>query len=236
MSSSRHPSSPSHDDASRFATARREYRRGVLAEATIAPDPFRQFRAWLDDAMTAGAIDATAMVLATADRAGRPAARVVLLKELDARGFVFYGDARSLKGSHLAENPHAALCFYWAAWERQVRVRGRAEPLSRDTVDAYFRTRPRESQVGAWASEQSAVLPARATLEARVEAAQARFAQGDVPLPPHWSGWRVVPEEVEFWQGREGRLHDRLRFRRERGAGEGNGERETPWILERLSP
>jgi pyridoxamine 5'-phosphate oxidase len=185
---------------------------------------------WLADAATAGLREPNASVLATAAPDGRPSTRHVLLKEVDARGFVLYTNLRSRKATELAANPYASLCFPWAGLERQVVVCGPAELVDRDEVAAYWRTRPRASQLGAWASEhQSAVLPGgRAQLEHALAEAGRRFP-GEVPVPEFWGGFRVLPETVEFWQGGPGRLHDRLRYRREPPPGAG-------WVVERLSP
>lgn len=209
-----------------MADLRRDYRRAGLDEADLAADPVTQFRTWLGDALAAGVAEPNAMTLATADADGRPSARTVLLKGLDDRGFVLYTNRRSRKGRQLDANPHAALVFLWHPLERQVCVTGRAGPVPDAESDAYFASRPRASQLGAWASEQSAVVGGRADLDTRLDAVTTRFAGGEVPRPPFWGGYRVAHDTVEFWQGRPGRVHDRLRYRR---AGSG-------WAVERLSP
>ncbi|HEX9892862.1 MAG TPA: pyridoxamine 5'-phosphate oxidase [Gemmatimonadales bacterium] len=205
---------------------RREYARETLDESTVDPDPLTQFGLWFAEAQQADLLDPNAMTLATATPAGRPSARVVLLKGVDHGGFVFYTDYRSRKSQELDTNPWAALLFYWGELERQVRITGRVSRVAQEMSEAYFMSRPLGSQLGAWASHQSAVLPARAELEARLRQLAARFAEVPVPLPPHWGGWRLEPEEFEFWQGRESRLHDRVRYRRN----------ETTWTIDRLSP
>lgn len=210
-----------------LAGLRREYARAALDLADTDPDPLAQFARWMHEARAVEALEPTAMTLATTDAEGRPDARVVLLKELDAGGFVFYSDRRSAKGRQLAANPRAALCFWWGELERQVRVRGRVGLLGEAESHAYFRTRPRESQLSAWTSHQSAPVPGRAELEAAWAATEARFGTGEIPLPPHWGGFRVEPEEMEFWQGRPGRFHDRIHYHR---------EPDGSWRRERLSP
>jgi pyridoxamine 5'-phosphate oxidase len=223
-----------------LSALRREYARDELSEATTAPDPVTQFAAWFDEAQaTDDVAEANAMTLATADAGGRPSARIVLLKSFDAAGFVFYTNYRSRKGRELADNPHAALTFWWPALERQVRVEGRAERLSPEASDDYFRRRPRASRLGAHASPQSQpITGGRAQLDKRLEETRARFdGQDDVPRPGHWGGYRVAPVQVEFWQGRPGRLHDRLRYRRPSTDAAAETEADDGhWTLERLAP
>lgn len=209
-----------------IADIRTEYQRHALSEADVADDPIDQFTRWFDEALKAEVVEPNAMCLATATPDAYPSARMVLLKGVDARGFVFYSDYRSRKGRELADNPCAALCFFWPELERQVRVTGAVQRVSRAESDEYFQSRPLPSRIGAWTSVQSSVLPSRDVLEAELARNSARFAEGHVPLPDHWGGFRVVPEEIEFWQGRPSRLHDRIQFRREAGR----------WVKRRLSP
>jgi pyridoxamine 5'-phosphate oxidase len=206
---------------------RRDYRRAALDERGLAPDPIVQFRVWLAAALAAGPLDATAMTLATADREGRPSSRVALLKGCDERCFVFFTNFGSRKARELDANPHAALVFYWPASDRQVRAEGVVERTPREETAAYFATRPLASQLGAWASRQSAPVAGREQLEQAFAAAAARFAGGEVPAPEFWGGYRMRPTAVEFWQGRESRLHDRIAYRRNAEGG---------WIVERLQP
>ena len=205
---------------------REEYKRARLDETDVAPDPLEQFRNWFEEAQDARVYEVNAMALATADADGSPNVRMVLLKEVTERGFVFYTDYRSIKGIEIGANPRASLCFWWGPLERQVRIAGTVTRVSEEESAAYFRVRPRGSQLGAWASAQSSVIPSREALERRHEALASEHPEGDVPYPPHWGGFRVHPERYEFWQGRESRLHDRLRYVRDGGA----------WRLERLSP
>jgi len=190
-------------------------------------DPIELFRRWYREALRAAVAKPDAMALATAGPDGRPSARMVLLSSFDERGFVFHTNTRSRKGREMAGNPPVALVLWWEPLSRQVRIEGRAEETSAADSDAYFAGRPRGSQLGAWASDQSAVIPDRTALEARLAEAERRHAEGPVPRPPHWGGYRVVPDAIEFWEGRENRLHDRVRYRR----GEAGG-----WIVERLAP
>ncbi|WP_093837840.1 pyridoxamine 5'-phosphate oxidase [Streptomyces aidingensis] len=208
------------------------YRREGLHEQGLAPDPVRQFARWFAEAAESGIHEPNAMILATADASGRPTARTVLLKGFDERGLVFFTNYRSRKGRDIDANPAVSLVFPWHAIARQVIVQGRAERTGRDETAAYFRTRPHGSQLGAWASEQSEVVASREELDRMYAELARRYPEGeDVPAPPHWGGYRVVPEEVEFWQGRENRLHDRLRYTRRPGGGD-----PTAWRIERLSP
>jgi len=203
-----------------------DYKRAALSERDAASDPFELFTRWFDEAVAAAIPEPNAMTLATVDAAGRPAARIVLMKGIDARGVVFHTNYDSRKGRDLAGNPRAALLFFWVGLERQVRIDGTAERVSAEDSDAYFAARPRGSQISAWASPQSAPVADRAWLEARFAECEARFASGAVPRPPNWGGVRVVPDRFEFWQGRASRLHDRLVWSRQ-----GDG-----WTIGRLAP
>jgi pyridoxamine 5'-phosphate oxidase len=218
---SKDPLSHSH-----IADLRRDYMLRGLDEADVDPDPFRQFARWFQEALDCPAIaEANAMVVSTISADGKPHGRIVLLKGFDAKGFIFFTNYQSEKGHDLQVHPHAALTFGWIEMERQVRVEGIVSKTSRAAVEAYFQTRPRGSRLGAWASDQSNVIPNRAILESKLAEADARF-RDDVPPPPEWGGYCVLPERIEFWQGRTNRLHDRLRYRKN----------ETGWIIERLAP
>lgn len=211
--------------ADHLAALRRSYLLGGLDEHDVDPDPIAQLRRWLDDAERAGVVEPNAMVLATVDAQGDPAARSVLLKGLDARGLTFFTQRRSAKGVQLAAHPSAAAVFVWHDLDRQVTVRGSVAEVAAAEAAAYFRARPRGHQLAAWASEQSSPVTDRAALESRYAAAEARFP-GEVPVPEHWAGYRLAPRSVELWQGRPDRLHDRLRYRLDRGR----------WTVERLQP
>ena len=210
-----------------LADLRKNYTHAGLTEDEAGDDPVALFAAWFDAALSAGLPEPNAFTLATVDARNRPQARIVLLKGFDERGFVFYTNSHSQKGAALGANPFAAMCFLWHKFERQVRVEGACQPVGGGESDHYFRARPRASRLGAWASEQSAVVPDRAALDAALAESEARFP-GEVPRPPHWGGYRVEPESIEFWQGRPSRMHDRIRFRRPDG--------DVRWVRERLSP
>lgn len=198
----------------------------ALNEADLDPDPIKQFQLWFAEAQAVGIPEPTAMILATADREGRPSARTVLLKDVDHRGFVFYTNYESRKGKELEENPRAALVFNWPQLRRQVCIEGSVSRVSREESEAYFKTRPRGHQLGAWASRQSSVVSGREELDRRLAALEAEYQGKEIPLPPYWGGYRVTPERIEFWQGRANRMHDRLVYRRQKDG----------WVLERLAP
>jgi pyridoxamine 5'-phosphate oxidase len=209
-----------------LANLRREYTMAGLNEKDLDPDPFRQFQKWLQEALAAGLLEPNAMVLATADKSGQPSTRTVLLKELDHRGFIFFTSYVSRKARDLAENPRAAVTFLWLELERQVCATGTVTKVSRQESAAYFKLRPRDSRLGAHASTQSTVISGRDELERNLRHAEAQFLD-DVPLPDAWGGYVLVPDHIEFWQGRPKRLHDRLRYGR---------QPDGSWKIERLSP
>ena len=213
---------------SRETHARKSYERDALDENGIASNPLYQFTTWYDEAVAAGLPEPEAMTLSTATQEGRPSARIVLLRGYDERGFCFFSNYASQKGRELAANPYAAVTFHWVELERQVRIAGRVEKVSASESDAYFKSRPAQSRIGAWSSPQSEVIASRDTLEQFVKEYQERYPEESaIPRPEHWGGYRVIPERIEFWQGRPSRLHDRLRFSRvEQGT----------WTLERLAP
>jgi len=213
-----------------LADLRREYARAALSREHVADDPIEQFRAWFDEALDAELEEPNAMTLATAAPDAAPSARIVLLKGVDERGFHFYTNYDSRKGTELDQNPHVALVFWWAPLERQVRIEGRAERLPPEESTEYFHSRPRGSQLGAWASPQSRVVASRAELEQNLESVTEEYADAEtIPRPSHWGGYVVRPTALEFWQGRPNRLHDRLRYRRPAPS-------TDDWTLNRLAP
>jgi pyridoxamine 5'-phosphate oxidase len=222
------PSSRRTDGPISLAALREEYTLGGLDEADLAPDPVEQLRGWLEEAIKAGLYDPTAMVLSTVSATGRPSSRIVLCKGLSAEGIHFYTNYSSRKGEELAGQQHCAVVFPWHPLQRQVRIEGVAHRLGDAENDAYFASRPRESQLGAWASPQSRTVESRETLDRRYAEAVARFGEGPVARPPYWGGYRIEPDTFEFWQGRQGRLHDRFRYRW--------AAAQRRWAVERLAP
>lgn len=210
-----------------ITNSRHDYAGPGLRRPDLDPDPVRQFSVWFTDAAGAGLRDANAMSLATATPEGEPSVRIVLLKGFDERGFVFFTNYSSEKGRQLEANPRAALAFYWMQLERQIRIAGTVQRTSREESAHYFHSRPRGSQLGAWVSHQSEAVDARRVLDARLAVMIERFAEGEIPLPAHWGGYRVQPQTVEFWQGRPNRLHDRFLYKRQANGG---------WLIERLAP
>jgi pyridoxamine 5'-phosphate oxidase len=209
-----------------IADLRQPYQRATLLESEMSSDPLVQFQAWFAEAIAAEIPEPNAMTLSTVSVEGKPSARIVLLKGIENGGFVFYTNYRSRKGQELAQTPYAALTFLWLPLERQVRIEGRVDPVDPVVSDAYFQSRPRGSQLGAWASDQSSVVRDRATLELELQRLEEQFGSGPIPRPDHWGGFQVFPTWVEFWQGRPNRLHDRLCYR----------QGQQGWSLERLAP
>ena len=210
-----------------IAELRKDYTVSGLSEIEVNANPFTQFQQWFDQALAAQLLEPNAMTVATATADGKPKARMVLLKDFDERGFVFYTNYNSQKGQELAENPQASLVFWWAELERQVRISGRVEKVSEKESDKYFNSRPLSSRLGAWASNQSEVIENREVLTRQLQELQTKYHNQDIKRPPHWGGLRVIPTEIEFWQGRPSRLHDRLRYTR---------LDDGTWKIERLSP
>jgi pyridoxamine 5'-phosphate oxidase len=210
-----------------IADIRKDYSRQTLSENDVAADPITQFEAWWNEAIASEIDEVNAMTLATADPQGHPSARIVLLKEFNEKGFVFFTNYNSHKGAQLEENPFASLVFFWKELERQVRIEGSVAKIDPAESDAYFNSRPRESKIGAWASAQSNVVASREEIENSVLEIEKKYPGENIPRPPHWGGYIVNPQVIEFWQGRPGRLHDRIRYSR--------GE-ERNWTIERLSP
>lgn len=213
-------------NADDLARVRKEYSRHALSETDVDLNPFVQFNCWLQEALSSRLPEPNAMALASATGEGKPSVRMVLLKGYDDRGFVFFTNYEGRKSSELMKNPNAALLFYWSELERQVRIEGSVEKTSRQESEEYFNTRPLESRLGAWASRQSEVIPGRSDLEQKVTDLKERYANREVPVPPFWGGFRLQPQVFEFWQGRENRLHDRIRYSLQGGV----------WTIERLSP
>lgn len=209
------------------ANLRKDYTFQGLSEADAHADPFEQFRIWFDQALAAGLPEPNAMTISTVTSDGKPSARMVLLKDYDEQGFVFYTNYESHKGQQLLQNPWGAITFWWAELERQVRIEGRVEQVSATDSDEYFHSRPRNSQLGAWVSAQSQVIENREVLNERLQQLEKEYKNKEIPRPPHWGGFRVIPTAIEFWQGRPSRLHDRLLYQR---------SEDGTWKIQRLSP
>jgi pyridoxamine 5'-phosphate oxidase len=210
-----------------LAEIRTEYQAATLNESDVLANPFAQFDKWFTEALAAKVLEVNAMTLCTATPDGKPSSRIVLLKAMDDNGFTFFTNYHSEKGQMLAANPYAALNFFWGELERQVRIEGRVEKVSHEESDQYFASRPKTSQIGAWVSEQSREISGREALDKKLEELTAYYADKEVIRPPHWGGYRLLPTEIEFWQGRHSRLHDRLKYSK---------ETEGAWKLARLSP
>ena len=210
-----------------LAALRQDYSQRGLRRSDLDPDPIKQFNLWLAEAVERQLLEPNAMAVASVDAAGQPWTRTILLKICNERGFTFFTNYDGAKGRHFAANARVAMTFWWGALERQVNITGTIGKTSREESEAYFHARPESSQIGAWASAQSEVIAHREQLEQQFAAALARYGQGEIPLPPHWGGYRVTPQAIEFWQGRRSRLHDRLRYTRQPG---------SAWKIERLSP
>jgi len=213
--------------AEQLAALRQDYSQHGLRRAELSADPIEQFQRWLHDAFQAEVLEPNGMILATVDASGQPWTRTVLLKVCDARGFSFFTNYLGNKGKQLAAESRAALTFWWGALERQVNVTGRVEKTTREESEAYFKVRPLASRLGAWASQQSSTLPNREELERSFDKVRERFPDENIPCPENWGGYRLVPETIEFWQGRRSRLHDRFRYTRDGG---------DAWKIERLAP
>lgn len=211
----------------RVADLRKEYRLQGLSEGDVDSNPFEQFKVWFDQAIAAELPEPNGMILATATPDGKPSVRMVLLKGYDQRGFVFYTNYASHKGQQLMANPWGAIAFWWTVLERQVRVEGRVEKVSAAESDAYFQSRPQDSQLGAWVSAQSQVIDSREVLEQRLKQLQREYENQPIPRPPYWGGFRLIPSKIEFWQGRPSRLHDRLLYLH---------NQDGSWTLQRLAP
>ncbi len=213
-------------DPKELADVRRNYSKSELSESGVSADPFEQFSTWMENTLSSGILEPNAMVLSTADAECRPSSRVVLLKGFDQSGFVFFTNYESRKGRELAANPHAAILFFWPELERQINIGGTVDRVSREGSETYFRSRPFDSRIGAWASKQSSKIESRTELEKRFASLKNSYSDGEVPLPPFWGGFRLSPDRFEFWQGRSSRLHDRICYKLRGGR----------WEISRLSP
>lgn len=215
-----------NQESNNVAKLRRDYNKEALTESEVSENPIDQFKEWFKKALSADLLDPNAMTLSTADKEGTPSSRTVLLKGVGAEGFQFYTNYKSRKGKELEENPRAALCFYWPSHERQVRIQGEVQKIGRDESETYFHQRPRQSQISAWASQQSAKVASREDLISRFKEMERRFEGEEIPLPEFWGGYILKPNRIEFWQGRAGRMHDRICYEKEKDG----------WTRFRLAP
>jgi pyridoxamine 5'-phosphate oxidase len=214
------------ENVSNLNNLRKEYKLNMLSEDSVTSNPFNQFKIWFDEILKINLIEPNAVILATANKKSKPSVRVVLLKSFDEKGFVFFTNYKSRKGKELKVNPAASLLFFWPEIERQIRIEGKVKVVSREESEKYFHSRPGESQIAAWVSNQSSKIPDRKFLESKFEELKTKFGNDEIPLPDYWGGYRLIPDYFEFWQGRENRLHDRIAYQK----------KKSKWKIARLAP